>query len=88
MKYKKSHKKASKPTGGQAACGLTHCYGDMHTGVLHNHKQIKFLPCAFSLLPPSILLQLSLLPLLSFHQKDHWNIEITPFQPRGQWKND
>ena len=46
---------------------------------------LKFLPCAFSLLPPSILLQLSLLPLLSFHQKVHWNIEITPFQPCGQW---
>ena len=65
--------------------GLTHCYGDRHTGLLYNHKQIKFLPCAFSLLPPGILIQLSLLPLLSFHQKVHWNIEITPFQPCEQW---
>ena len=46
---------------------------------------LKFLPCAFSLLPPGILIQLSLLPLLSFHQKVHWNIEITPFQPCEQW---
>ena len=49
MKYKKSHKKASKPTAGRAHCGTTHCYGDRLTGLLHNHKQIKFLPCAFSL---------------------------------------
>jgi len=29
---KKSHNKASKPTGGQAACGLSNCYVDARIG--------------------------------------------------------
>jgi len=29
-----SHNKSSKPTRGQAACGLTHCYVDARTGAL------------------------------------------------------
>ena len=38
MLEKITHNKGSKPTRGQAACGLTHCYVDARTGALLDKK--------------------------------------------------
>ena len=65
-------------TGAESSCWILTM---IETAKIHNLSPEDYLRCVFERAPycETTADWEKLLP---------WNIEITPFQPRGQWKND